>query len=232
VVTALSVVLEHAGYTLSTALEGRAGLHRAYEDHPDLVLLDVALPDLDGFTVLDRLHDLTDVPVIMLTARTQPADTVRGLDGGAADYINKPFDNEVLLAHIRAQMRQYRRRAARKNEYVVDEHLTVDFSAHRLIVDGVPTELTPTEWRILRRLMESEGQTVSTVELLQAAWGVDSSADQRQIKVRISSIRRKIGDGAYDSKYIHTDREIGYRFDPHRPPPLPPPPGASNRRIK
>ncbi len=214
VVAALGVVLEHAGYTLSTANDGRDGLRRAYDDHPDLILLDVGLPELDGFSVLSRLRDLTDVPVIMLTARTHAADTVRGLDGGAVDYITKPFDNEVLLARIRTQMRQYRRRGARKHQHVVDEHLTVDFGANRLIVDGREVQLTPIEWRLLRRLIESEGQVVTIPELLRAGWGESSPADVHSIKVRIASIRKKIGDSAHPSHYIHTEREMGYCFQP------------------
>ncbi len=214
VAAALGIVLEHAGYSLACAYDAREGMRLAYDGHPDLVLLDVMLPDQDGFTVLDRLRDLTDVPIIMLTARTQAADFVRGLDGGAVDYITKPFDNDVLLARIRVQLREYRRRAARKPFHTVDEHLAIDFGANRLRVDGREVELTPIEWRILRRLLESEGQVVSITELLRAGWGDGSNADARAIKVHIAAIRRKIGDDARIPHYVHCERELGYRFDP------------------
>ncbi len=215
VAAALGVVLEHAGYSFQAVSEAREGLRRAYEEHPDLVLLDVGLPDQDGFTALDRFRDVTDVPIIMLTARTQPADIVRGLDGGAVDYITKPFDNDELLARIRSQLRQHRRSAARKPLHVVDEHLTLDFGANRLIVDGREVELTPIEWRVLRRLMESEGQVVSVHDLLRAGWGDDNMSDGRGLKVRIAAIRKKIGDDAREPHYVHTEREMGYRFEPH-----------------
>jgi DNA-binding response OmpR family regulator len=216
VVDALSVVLEHAGYDLSVGYDARAGLRRAYEDHPDLILLDVNLPDQDGFVVLERLRDQTDAPIIMLTARTMSSDRVRGLDGGAVDYIVKPFDNAELLARLRARLRDARKRAARKNIHIVDERLAVDFGSHRLMVEDRSVKLTPIEWRILRRLMEGEGQVVSIDELLRAGWEDHEFRDERDLKVRISSIRKKIGDKPHLSKYIHTEREIGYRFDPQR----------------
>ncbi len=211
---ALHVILEHAGYCVSTAAEAAEALRQAYSEHPDVVLLDVGLPDQDGFEVLSSLRSLTDVPIIMLTARAQPADTVRGLDGGADDYITKPFDYDVLLARLRLALRKHRRRAAGKNLHAVDDRLTVDFGANRVIVSGHDVELTPIEWRILRRLIESEGQAVSIRDLLQAGWGDSKYRDERSVKVRISAIRRKINDRPHRSRYIHTEREMGYRFEP------------------
>lgn len=216
VLDALAVVLGHAGYNLSVGHDARSGLRRAYEDHPDLILLDVNLPDQDGFAVLERLRDQTDAPILMLTGRTPTADRVRGLDGGAVDYILKPFDNAELLARIRARLRDTRKLAARKNIHLVDDRLAVDFGSHRLMVEDQAVELTPIEWRILRRLMEGEGQVVSIDELLRAGWEDYEFRDERDVKVRISSIRRKIGDRPHPSRYIHTEREIGYRFDPQR----------------
>lgn len=214
VVEALSVVLGHAGYNLSTASDAREGLKRTYQDHPDLILLDVNLPGQDGFAVLELLRDQTDVPIIMLTARTMTEDRVRGLDGGAVDYVVKPFDNAELLARIRARLRASRDRTERARVHVVDEGFSVDFGSRRLSVEGHQVELTPIEWRLLRCLMEGSGQVVPFDELLRAGWLDNEYRNERDIKVRISSIRKKIGDSARPSKYIHTEREVGYRFGP------------------
>jgi DNA-binding response OmpR family regulator len=214
VADALGLVLGHAGYNLSVAHSALEALRRAYEDHPDLILLDVNLPDQDGFAVLRRLREQTDAPIIMLTARTMTADRVRGLDGGAADYIVKPFDNAELLARIRARLRDRRKPASPKGIHLVDERLSVDLSSHLLLVEGRAVELTPIEWRILRRLLEGEGRIVSFDELLRAGWKDYEYRDARDLKVRISAIRKKIGDSPHPSRYIHTERELGYRFDP------------------
>ncbi len=214
VVAALSVLLEHAGYTVLCAGDAREGLREAYEEHPDLIVLDINLPDRDGFAVLQRLREQTDVPILMLTARTMVNDRVRGLDEGADDYILKPFDMEELLARVRRHLRGNHRRPNNKNLEIVDSHLTIDFSAHRLIVDEDEVELTPIEWRVLRRLVEDEGEIVSFKELMRAGWNSDRYADGRSIRVRISAIRRKLGDTRTQSKYIHTERELGYRFEP------------------
>lgn len=216
VLDSLGVVLGHAGFNLSLGHTGKEGLRLAYQDHPDLILLDVNLPEQDGFTVLARLRDQTDVPIIMLTARTRTEDRVRGLDGGAEDYIVKPFENAELLARIRARLRSKRLAAHRKNVQVLDDHISVDFQSHRLLIDGRAVELTPTEWRILQRLVEAEGDIVPFDELLRAGWEDYVYRSERDIKVRISSIRKKIGDKARPSKYIHTEREIGYALDPRQ----------------
>ncbi len=214
VVAALAVLLEHAGYNLSTAFDALDGLRQAYEVHPDLILLDVNLPDRDGFAVLQRLREQTDVPILMLTARTVVEDRVRGLDGGADDYILKPFESDELLARIRRHLRDNHRRLPNRNMYVVDDHLTIDYTANHLIVDGVQVELTPIEWKILRELVDAEGQIVTTKDLLRAGWGPGRDTDGGIVKVRIAALRRKIGDRRHPSKYIHTEREVGYRFEP------------------
>lgn len=216
VLAALGVILEHAGYTVSAAQQAREGLRKAYVDHPDLVLLDVNMPDMDGYTVLDHLKMQTDIPIIMLTAKSLVADRVRGLDRGAVDYILKPFSNEELLARIRRSLREYRESRDVKNYRVVDADLSIDVTSQRLLVKGHEANLTPTEWRLLRALLEASGHIVSFHELLLAGWGDEKYRDERSIKVRISSIRKKIGDNASPSRYIHSVRKIGYRFEPRR----------------
>lgn len=214
VIGALGLLLEHAGYKTASAYNAQQGLRQAYNEHPDLILLDVNLPDRDGFTVLQRLREQTDSPIVMLTARTAAADKVRGLDEGADDYIIKPFDTQELLARVRKHLHRAHPRPLNKDNYVVDEQLSIDFGAHHLIVDGAAVNLTPLEWRVLRRLVEGAGQIVSPYELLMAGWGRDKQEDTHSIKVHISSLRRKLGDRSRPNRYIHTEREMGYRFEP------------------
>jgi len=214
VVDALGVILEHAGYHVSAAHDGRSALRRLYDERPDLVLLDILMPDMDGYTVLERLREQTDLPVIMLTALAQIPNRVRGLDKGASDYITKPFANAELLARIRARLRDYTRQHPRKSLRVVDENLSVDFAARRLMVKGRQVNLTPTEWRLLHQLVDAQGRVVSFAELLRAGWENHDYRDHRSIKVQIAHLRRKIGDTPRASRYIHTMREAGYKFEP------------------
>lgn len=214
---ALSVVLEHAGYAVLVARDGREALRRAFADQPALILLDVGLPGYDGFTVLDRLHEQApDLPIIILTAYTQISDRVKGLDKGAVDYLTKPFNSEELLAHIRRRLREQRQRDARRDLHPVDSNLAIDFAAHRLMIGRRVVNLPPIEWRILRSLVENEGRTVTYERLAQAGWEKPEYGDQQAIKVRILHLRRKLGDRTRPWRYIHTDRLGGYRFDPPR----------------
>ncbi len=218
VVDALRVLLEHHGYLVSTAGTGSEAIRRALAEAPNLILLDVMLPDLDGFEILARLEAETDIPIIMLTARTQTKDMVRGMDGGAIYYIRKPFNNDELLAHIRRALkenpRDRARRASRGAVYPVDGDLTIDFGAARLRIHGHPVSLTPTELRILRRLVDGQGKVVSNPELMQAVWGEEHAADVRVVKVHIRALREKLGESAKDPRYIHNVRGLGYLFEP------------------
>lgn len=211
---ALAVLLGHAGYSLSFGRDAREGLRRAYEDHPDLILLDVTLPDQDGFAVLQRLRDRSEAPIVMLTARTMAADRVRGLDGGAVDYILKPFDNAELLARIRARLRDKPASMSRNNLLYEDDRLSVDFGSRRLLVEGREATLTPLEWRMFRRLVEGKGEIVPFDDLLRAGWSDFIYRTKQDLKVHISSIRKKIGDRSRPYHYLHTEREIGYKFEP------------------
>jgi two-component system alkaline phosphatase synthesis response regulator PhoP len=156
----------------------------------------------------------------MLTARTQPEDWVKGIDDGAVEYITKPFNNQVLLALLRKVQRNHPRGRGRGAAwgviYQVDGDLSIDFGAARLRLHGHPVSLTPTELRILRRLVDSQGQVVSNKELLRAIGGDEPSADVRVVKVHIRSLREKLGESAKDPRYIHNVRGLGYLFEPRR----------------
>ncbi len=216
---ALGVLLEHAGYNVSTAHDGRTALRRVQAEQPDLIILDVRIPELDGYEVLQRLSQEYDIPVIMLTALTQPAAHVKGMDLGAEDFFTKPFDNDQLLAHIRARMRprgrQVREVAKRRKPYAVDQNLTIDFAKHRVLVRGAPVDLTPTEWRIFERLVRAKGAVVPFQTLLRAGWD-DTHRDKRALKVQLSHIRKKLSDPVRRPHYVHTHRELGYSFQPRQ----------------
>src|SRR5512142_1632369 len=157
---ALRLLLTRAGHQVAVAKDGRAGLRDAYTERPELVILDIGLPGMDGWQVLERLRDVSDVPVLLLTAHGQESDKVRGLQGGADDYLTKPFGNRELTARVQALLR--RPRAAQEQADVYDDgFLLVNFASHDVSVSGAPADLTPTEFRLLAALIRHPGQTLS-----------------------------------------------------------------------
>ena len=209
--TLLRVILERAGYRVLDAADGRSGLRRFHEQQPALVLLDVGLPVLDGWQVLERIRDLSDVPVILLTARGMEAEKVRGLHGGADDYITKPFGREELLARIHAALR--RGRAGTNTLAVFDDgRITIDFLASVVRVDGTMLKLTPTEYRLLTTLARHEGQVLSAEQLLEHAWEDPTGIGPERVKFTVLRLRRKLGEVADDVAPIETVRGFGYRY--------------------
>lgn len=210
----LTLVLEDAGFETIPAHSGPEGLRRAYEEHPDLALLDVLMDGMDGFQVLDQLHLQSSMPIIMLTAQaTRDADEIRGLERGAVDYVTKPFSNEVLIARIRTALR-FRPPDLPRGVRHIDKSLLIDVHARRVEYAQKPVNLTPLEWRLLERLLEREGQIVTKEELIRAGWGDLAFDESNGIKVQISHLRKKLHDSAHPSRYIHTVREEGYLFEP------------------
>ncbi|MGA2830389.1 MAG: response regulator transcription factor, partial [Streptosporangiaceae bacterium] len=165
----IKTVLTRSGCDVTGAADGREGLRVFHAAHPDLVVLDVGLPTLDGWQVLERIRDMSDVPVLMLTAHGQEADKVRGLNSGADDYLAKPYGNPELAARVLALLR--RPRAERKESDVYDDgRLLVKFGSNEVSVDGSPADLTPIEFRLLAALVRRPGQTLSAEQLLETAW--------------------------------------------------------------
>lgn len=195
------------------AATGAAGLQLVEERRPDLVLLDVGLPDLDGFAVLRELRAFTAVPVIMLTARDEPIDRVRGLEAGADDYIAKPFDHLELMARVRAVLRRLdvkapaAGRAAYRNGGV-----EIDSEAHEVRVSGRRVALTATEWRVLELLVANAGWVVPHERLLARVWGREDPGDLESLRVFVGRLRSKLGDDAAAPRYIETVRGLGYRL--------------------
>ena len=209
---ALEVLLGRAGFTVVTAVDGRAGLRAVHEHHPDLVLLDLGLPQMDGLDVLERIRDLSDVPVMVITARGLEADKVRGLSGGADDYVTKPFGNQELVARAHALLRRAAPSTAAPVTYD-DAQVHVDFTAHRVTVGDDPADvpLTPTEFRLLATLVRHAGQVLSPEQLLDLAWNDPTGIGGDRVKFAVHRLRSRLGWSGPASP-IEAVRGFGYRY--------------------
>jgi DNA-binding response OmpR family regulator len=208
---AISMVLRRAGFDVVDAADGKDGLRAFHAERPDVVLLDIGLPTLDGWTVLERIRDLSDVPVIMLTAHGQEADKVRGLQLGADDYLTKPFGNAELVARVQALLR--RSRTARPEaEVYADALVHLNFGAHEVRIGDEPAALTPSEFRLLAALVRHAGQTLSPDQLLEQAWNDPLGVGPERVKFAIMRLRRKLGQGEGTGPPIEAVRGFGYRY--------------------
>ena len=212
----LELELKHEGYDVLTAFDGRTGLDTALEKDPDLLILDLMLPELSGIEVCRRLRHTSDLPIIMLTAKDDVSDKVMGLDMGADDYVTKPFAIEELLARIRVALKKRRSRDARQQE--TQDHLmtvgcvSIDTASWQVRVKGETVPLTRKEFDTLRYLMEHRGAAVTRDQLMNEVWGYDYIGDSNIVDVYIRYLRHKIDD-QYGIKTIHTIRSVGYLFD-------------------
>jgi len=206
-------LLERAGHGVIKAPDGESALKLFYSRQPDLVVLDVSMPGLDGWEVLNRIRELSDVPVLMLTARAEELEKVRGLRAGADDYVTKPFGRQELLARVDATLRRGRS-APQAQETYADDFLTVDFAQRKVTAGGVELALTPLEFRVLGAFVRNQNQVLSHDQLLELAWGDARSADRDQVKLYVGYLRRKLGTGVGDESPIETVRGFGYRYRP------------------
>ena len=180
---------------------------------PDLVLLDIGLPDIDGFQALREIREFSDVPVIMLTARDDTIDKVKGLELGADDYMTKPFDHLELLARIRAVLRRLDMPSPQNRiPSVTVGDLAVDYTVHEAKLKGVRIELTPTEYKLLYHLLRNSGRILTHETLLSRIWGREYTNELDYLRVYIRRLRDKLGDDPAHPRYIRTERGIGYRF--------------------
>ncbi len=205
--------LEHDGFQVIEAFRGNEAIQRLRDAIPDLVLLDVMLPDLDGFEVLKMIREISEVPVIMLTAKGEEDDRVHGLELGADDYITKPFSPRELVSRVRAVLR--------RNEIVkgsmhgmieVDEHLKIDFDRREVWLDGKLVKLRPTEYRLLYHLVQNAGWVVTHDQLLARVWGYEYRDEPHYVRLYINYLRQKLEKNPADPQYILTERGVGYRF--------------------
>lgn len=209
---ALAINLRARHFDVEVAADGTTALRRAAAAPPDLVILDLGLPDIDGVEVVAGLRGWTEVPIIVLSARdTQPAK-VEALDAGADDFVTKPFGMDELLARIRAALR--RAAPASSAPVVETEAFTVDLAAHRVLRDGVAVRLTPTEWHVLEVLVRNAGKLVPQQQLLREVWGPMYSGQTHYLRVYLAQLRRKLEREPAHPRHLVTEPGIGYRFEP------------------
>jgi DNA-binding response OmpR family regulator len=207
----LQLALRRQGHTIHAAESGEEGLTRLRAEAPDIVVLDLMLPGIDGFEVCRRIRSIGDIPIIMLTARSDDFDIVGGLEAGADDYVVKPVQPRVLDARIRAVLR---RTGAERSEQEKHGKLVIDRAALVISKDGVQIGLTPTELRLLLELSGTPGRVLSRQQLLEAVWEHDYLGDSRLVDACVQRLRSKIEDNAADPIYVQTVRGFGYRFGP------------------
>ena len=212
--------LELEGHLVLEAHNGYEALESLRKDLPDIILLDVMMPELDGFETLRLVREISDVPVIMLTARGEEEDRVHGLELGADDYIAKPFGPRELSSRIRAVLRRYASSASTPQEAVlrVDDRLSVDFNRREVIVEGEHIKLRPTEYRLLYHLIQNAGWTVPHEQLLARVWGYEYREEAHYVRLYVNYLREKIEEDPSSPVYILTERGVGYRFLDFRSP--------------
>lgn len=213
--TLLELLGDHiraAGYDCLIATNGIEGLRRAFEVEPHLVVLDIMMPGMDGWEVCQQLRAESDVPIIMLTAKGEEFDKLRGFHLGVDDYVTKPFSFAELVARVGAVLARSLRTSA-VNDLVVSDDLTIDFDKHRVLVNDVPVELTPTEFRLLETLAHYKNRAVPAEQLLDFVWGPEYAGQLDQVKHYIWSLRKKIEHDPGDPQHILTDRGFGYRLE-------------------
>lgn len=205
--------LEHDGFQVSEALNGKQAIQKLRDVNPDLILLDVMMPDLNGFETLETIREISNVPVIMLTAKGEEDDRVRGLELGADDYVTKPFSPRELVSRAKAVLRRTEGVSGSMHGLLeIDERLKIDFDRREIWLEGKLVKLRPTEYRLLFHLVQNAGWVVSHDQLLQKVWGYEYRDEPHYVRLYINYLRQKLEKDPADPKYILTERGVGYRF--------------------
>jgi two-component system, OmpR family, KDP operon response regulator KdpE len=214
----LSYNLETQGYTVLRAKDGKEGLRQFEQGQPDLVLLDLTMPVLNGWEVCKSIRSVSDIPIIMLTAQGSEDDVIRGLDLGADDYLTKPFQVRILLARIRANLRRINTSLVQPDEGYTynDGYLTVNLSDHKIMLNGEPVKLTPTEYKLFSYLVRNAGRILESRQILENVWGFEYIDDVDYLRVYIWHLRRKIEPNPKEPIYLINELNVGYRFHPTR----------------
>ena len=207
---ALRITLRAAGHDVDTAPDGQTALQRAVAAPPDVIVLDLGLPDLDGTEVLAGLRPGFAGPVVVLSARADSQDKVRALDAGADDYVTKPFDMGELLARLRAALRRGPTESA--DRVVTTDHFTVDLVDRQVTVGGTAVRLTPIEWGLLETLARHPGRLIGPRQLLQSVWGPGYEKETNYLRVYFAQLRRKLEPDPSHPRYLRTEPGMGYRF--------------------
>lgn len=206
------IMLQSQNYNVHAAPTGKDGLSQAQEYAPDLIILDVMLPDMEGFEVVRELRQISNIPVLMLTGRGESSDIVSGLDSGADDYLIKPFKSDELLARVRALLRRVP--SSDQPIVAVDGQLTIDTKSRVVQVRGETVDLTPTEYQLLVLLAQHPGEVLDHQTLLQRVWGDEYVNDTAYLKVYIWHLRRKLEQNPHEPKIVMTEWGVGYRLVP------------------
>jgi two-component system, OmpR family, KDP operon response regulator KdpE len=212
IVRALRINLSARGYQVITAHDGTAALRAAAEGKPDVVVLDLGLPDIDGTEVIAGLRGWTTVPIIVLSARTDSGDKVEALDAGADDYVTKPFGMDELVARFRAALR--RASPGDAAPVVTTNAFTVDLAAKRVSTADGTVRLTPTEWHLLEILVRNPGKLITQKQLLQEVWGPQYESETNYLRVYMAQLRRKLEPDSSNPRHLLTEPGMGYRFEP------------------
>ena len=213
IVRALRINLSARGYEVVTALDGRTALRVAADKHPDVVVLDLGLPDIDGVEVIEGLRGWTTVPIIVRSARTESTRKVDALDAGADDYVTKPFGMDELLARLRAAVRRSSTQAEDDTPVVVTATFTVDLAAKKVHRGDAEVHLTPTEWGLLEILVRNPGRLVAQKQLLQEVWGPAYVSETQYLRVYLAQLRRKLELDPAHPRHLITEAGMGYRFE-------------------
>lgn len=212
-IVSLAFEFRWPGWVLSSTDSGVKAVEMVETELPDVVILDLGLPDIDGIEVLQEIRRFSNVPVIILTARTGDSDVVRGLETGADDYVTKPFDSMVLLSRVRNALGRTHMPQLRGEQHRIDAvRLTIDLSAHIVALDNKPVALTATEWTLLSELVRNEGRLVTQEKLAERLWGESAFEAQSTIRSYVARLRTKLGDDPQNPRIILTERGTGYRF--------------------
>jgi DNA-binding response OmpR family regulator len=210
----LRELLDRRGFDVHEAKDGQEALRIFFDLRPDLILLDVQMPVLDGWKTLERIRELSDAPVLMLTAKSAELEKTRGLRAGADDYVTKPFGRQELLARVEALLRRTSDRREEPESFS-DDFLTIDFARREVTVNGDPVELTPLEFRLLAAFVRHPNQVLTHDQLLELVWG-DAEAARDQVKLYVGYLRKKLCPDAPDSSPIETRRGFGYSYRSQR----------------
>lgn len=210
----IKLTFARVGAEVFTAVDGRDGLRQFYENRPDLVILDVRMPDINGWETCRQIRLLSNVPIIMLTTLDNDEDVIRGLNHGADDFVTKPFSRDVLLARARAVLRRTELSTEPEDQLLYnDSYLLIDLRKHRIEVDGQVVQLSSTEFRLLAYLLQNAGQLLSYQNILDKVWGWEYQNSIDYVHVYVSHLRRKLEADPRNPKYLLTERGIGYRFE-------------------
>ena len=211
---AVGLILAETGATVYTASGGQSGLRKLYTVRPDLVIIDVMMPDMNGWDVCKHVRLLTDTPVMMLTTLQDEESVVQGFSSGADDFISKPFSGRVLVSRVAALLRRSKKQVPERKDSTgyKDDYLSINLEDRRLMVDGEPIKLTSTEFRLLSYLVQNAGRVVTYSQILENVWGQNYQDSTDYVHVYLSRLRQKLEKNHRQPRYLLTEHGIGYRF--------------------